>query len=566
LESKFFDRNKKPKDWFTQSCLRLSGKYRTKKNEETDPAKKKIYESKQLSFFKRSQRLGGNAPTAYTLAYGELRECFGFKRNKKFAKAKEMYATAIQSFSLIVKRFPGSTEEVKAYKQLGLLHEYFKDLEKSKTMYEECMKRIATPDVAGKVEKIDVMTSLANVHFLSNDYDGTIAALIEIDKYADSEKFKTTDDALIKKIKALEEKRITLNIFSLDNQLIPKKKELRVLKSDLKLNPEDEVLKGKVEATAKEITDGLTKTLTSFKKWLTKFQSSPNCPSVMARLGSLHQELGQSADAKRVYERLKAKYPDHEVVKLISINIVRAHLKNEDQAAAAEALEDTNLQELDDSSLQYLIREFVVEEIPRGMSSTTVKDCSAVAVKVIDILRPRYEKAKKDLNRLHWLDYRKARSLYNLNKLDPAKVILERMAKEKPYGPYIFEAKFLLGAISSKQGDYNTVSGIYASLKALSTRMPEDLNREVRISVEWANAYHDVQGDPRLTKKGRGLAMMTKDMNIEKLDEVGLFQVQKAWYLFIHYSKKMELEISELKKEFLKTYPGSPYAFKVRKL
>ena len=152
--------DKKPKDYFTQSCLRLSGKYRTMKNEAEDPNKKKEYEEKQLAYFKRSQsKGGGTASVAYSLAYGDLKACFDAKRQRKVKEAKAKYAEAVKAFENITKNFPTSSEAVNAYKQLGLLHEYFKKLELAKSMYEEYLKRIATPDVKGKIDKLDVSKS-----------------------------------------------------------------------------------------------------------------------------------------------------------------------------------------------------------------------------------------------------------------------------------------------------------------------------------------------------------------------------------------------------------------------
>jgi tetratricopeptide (TPR) repeat protein len=566
LGTRYISMNKKPKDWYTQSCLRLSGKYRSLKNEETDPVKKKEYEAKQFEYFKKSQTPGSaTAPISYTLAYNDLKEAFKLKRERQFVKAKEKYLVAVKSFMKIIKLFPTSSEAVKSYKQAGLLHEYFKDFEKSRQMYLGCLKLIATPDVAGRVDKMDVMTSLANLEFLVKDYAATLKHIQSVEEYANSVSLKTSDERLLSRLKALLEKRDTLKIFSEDSLVIPKKKELRALKSDLKLNPEDTNLLAKSAAISQEIKSDLTKTIVTFKAWLLKYPESNTEPSALARLGSLYQELDDSSNAKKTYEKLRAKYPDHEIVKLISINIVRAHLKIDDYDSAADALSTADFAEIDDESLRYLITSFVIEEAPRGMGRQTVEVCSTVAIKVIDELRPRYVKAKKDINRLHWLDYRKARSLYNLNKMSEAKSILDIMVKEKPLGPYIFDVKYLLGAIAAKQKNYVTVGMIYGSLKGLSGRMPFDLNREVRISAEWASAYVGAE-DASLLKKARGISMMTKDSNVEKLNESGQVYVQKAGYLYILYNKKMKVDIGKMKQAYLQKYPTSPYAFKVRKL
>ena len=233
------------------------------------------------------------------------------------------------------------------------------------------------------------------------------------------------------------------------------------------------------------------------------------------------------------------------------------------------AMEDINkFKELNDDNLLFLVKSFYIEELPRGMTPNVLKTCSQVAIEIIDQLRPRYVEAKKDINRLHSLDFKKARCLFNLKKFDDSKSLLNTVAKEKPFGPYIFDVKFLLGAIASKQDDYETVAKIYAGLKALSQRMPLDLNREVRISVEWASAYEE-SNEEKLMKTGRGLALMTKDTNTEELDQTGIYQVQKAWYLYILYSKKMKVpgeEIKKLKNEFLQKFPSSRYRSKVQNL
>ena len=123
----------------------------------------------------------------------------------------------------------------------------------------------------------------------------------------------------------------------------------------------------------------------------------------MARLGSLHQELDNQGEARKVYDKLKQEFPDHEVVKMISINIVNAHLKNEDYDSAVEALQQTKFEELDNDSVRYLINQFYHEEAPRGMGGQTLRACSKEVIKLLDILRPREVEAKKTINQIQWL-------------------------------------------------------------------------------------------------------------------------------------------------------------------
>ena len=566
LEDKYISYNQKPKDYFTQSCLYLSGVYRTKMNEAQDAKKKNEYDRIRTEYYERSLAGGGTAQVVYVLANKAFKLAVEAKEAKKKAEAKVQYDKSIKSFEKVIAKYPSSTEAVKSYKQMAVLHEYFKDLKKAGEMYEEYLKRVATPDVAGRVDKAQNMFGVVNIYFKGEQYEKVISSIKDLQDYITKEDFKTENKELLDKMKIVDENSSLLKMYAMDRLAAPKKKELRVIKNELKEKPEDAELKAKLTTTQDEVNKDLKEMIAEFDAWINKYSKSEQIPVAMARLGGLYQELNDSVKAKTVYEKLRRLYPDHEVVKQISLNIVRVHLDNEDLESAAGALKDVNMADLDDDSLRFLLKAFLVEEPPADMDKGTVKACSEVVLATSSELRPRYEKKdSEDLNRLHWVDYRKARALYNLNRYSEAKAILAKAAEEKKLGPYIFDIRFLMGAIASKENDYAAVSSIYSKLVALSTRMEPDLDRDVRIKVEWASAYKDAQ-DQELIKKGRGLSMMSKDANVDNLDDETVIFVQKAWYLFIYYSKGMGEDIDKLKTEFLQKFPTSPYSVPVRRL
>ena len=566
LETKYIDFNKKPKDYFTKSCLYLSGVYRTKMNEEQDAAKKKEYDRIRTEYYERSLAGGGTAQVTYVLANKAFKQAVEAKQAKKRAEADAKYKKAISSFQKVVDKYPSSTEAVKSFKQMAILHKYFKDLKSAGAMYEEYFKRVATPDVAGRVDKAQVMLDRADIYFIDKQFEKVLTAIGTLEEYMKKEDLKTDDKDLIAKLKTLNENKSLLKMYAKKDLSGNKNKELRVIKNELKNDPENAELKEKLAKAQKEVDEYLDDTINEYNNWINKYSKSEHVPVTMATLGGLYQLQNKSSQAKAVYEKLRRLYPDHEVIKQISLNIVRVHLDNEDLDSAAEALKDVKMADLDDDSLRFLLKAFLVEEKPENMDDSTLKACSEVVLATATELRPRFEKKDKDnINQLHWADYRKARALYNLNRYSEAKAILEKAAKEKPLGPYIFDIRFLQGAISSKENDYKTVSSIYSKLMALSSRMDPDLNRDVRIKVEWASAYKDAT-DKDLISKGRGLAMMSKDANVDSLEDETVIQVQKAWYLFIHYSKGLGNDINELKKEFLQKFPTSPYAVPVRRL
>ena len=567
LQGKYIDYNKKPKDYFTKSCLYLSGVYRTKMNEATDPAKKKEFDRIRTEYYERSlQGGGGTAAVNYVLANKAFAASIDLQKAKKRTEAKAQYKKAIESFANVIEKFPSSSEAVRSFKQMAVLHEYFKDLKSAGEMYEEYLKRVATPDVAGRVDKAQNMFGVVNIYFKGEQYDKVLTSIKTLQDYINKEDFKTDDNELLSKMKSLDENSSLLRMYALDKLAAPKKKEARVLRKELKEKPDDAELKTKLEAAEEVVKKDLNKMVTEFDNWINKYSKSDQIPVAMARLGGLYQELNNSAKAKAVYEKLRRLYPDHEVVKQISLNIVRVHLDNEDLDSAAGALKDVNMKDLDDDSLRFLLKAFLIEEKPEDMENLTLKSCSEIVLATSTELRPRLEaKDKENINQLHWVDYRKSRALYNLGRFSEAKAILEKAATEKPLGPYIFDIRFLQGAIASKENDYEAVSSIYSKLMALGARMEPDLNRDVRIRVEWASAYKDAE-DADLIKKGRGFAMMAKDANVDSLEEETVIQVQKAWYLFIHYTKGIGQEINELKKDFLQKFPTSPYAIPVRRL
>ena len=566
LEEKYITYNKKPKDYFTQSCLYLSGVYRTKMNEAQDANKKKEYDRIRTEYYERSLAGGGTAQVVYVLANKSFKRAVELKQAKKKAEAKAQYEKAIKSFEKVLAKYPSSSEAVKSYKQMAVLHEYFKDLKKAGEMYEEYLKRVPTPDVAGRVDKAQNMFGVVNIYFKGEQYEKVISSIKDLQDYIKKEDFKTDKKELQDKMKSLDENSSLLKMYAMDRLAAPKKKELRVIKKELKDKPEDAELKTKFAAAQEEVNKDLNEMIVEFDAWINKYTKSEQLPVAMARLGGLYQELNNSVKAKAVYEKLRRLYPEHEVVKQISLNIVRVHLDNEDLESAAGALKDVNMADLDDDSLRFLLKAFLVEEPPADMDKATLKACSEVVLATSSELRPRYEKKdSEDLNKLHWVDYRKARALYNLGRYSEANAILAKAAEEKKLGPYIFDIRFLMGAIASKENNYKDVSSIYSKLVALSTRMEPDLNRDVRIKVEWASAYKDAE-DKELIKKGRGLAMMSKDANVDNLEDETVIYVQKAWYLFIHYTKGMGEDINELKKEFLQKFPTSPYSVPVRRL
>lgn len=566
LENKYLEYNKKPKDYFTQACLYLSGVFRTKMNEAQEADKKKEYDRIRTAYYERSLSGGGTAQVVYLLANKTFKTAVELRKEKKKAESTKLYKKAIADFQKVIDRYPSSTEAVKSYKQMAVLHEYFKDLKSAGEMYEEYLKRVATPDVAGRVDKAQNMFGVVNIYFKGEQYDKVLNAIKALQDYIKEEDFKTSDKELQDKMKNLEENNSLLKMYALDKLTAPKKKELRVLKKELKDKPDDAELQSKVQEKQKVVNEELNNMVKEFDEWIAKYSKSEQVPVAMARLGGLYQELNNSTKAKAVYEKLRRLYPDHEVVKQISLNIVRVHLDNEDLESAAGALKDVKMADLDDDSLRFLVNAFLIEEKPADMDESTLKACSEVVLSTASELRPRYEaKDKDDLNKLHWADYRKARALYNLGRYSEAKTILAKAAEEKPLGPYIFDIRFLLGAIASKENDYDSVHNIYSKLMVLSTRMDPDLSRDVRIRVEWASAYKDAE-EEKLVRKGMGISMMGKDANVDEVDDETAIYIQKAWYLFIHFSKGLGKDINELKKEFLQKFPTSPYAVPVRRL
>ena len=69
-------------------------------------------------------------------------------------------------------------------------------------------------------------------------------------------------------------------------------------------------------------------------------------------------------------------------------------------------------------------------------------------------------------------------------------------------------------------------------------QIPPDLNRTARINTEYADAYANTEKKELITK-GRNLAMMSKDINVDGLEEEGVLMVQKAYYLYLMYSRSL---------------------------
>jgi tetratricopeptide (TPR) repeat protein len=566
LKGKYRSYNKAPNAYYTKMCLYLSGVYKTKMEEAKSDEEKSKFDQIRTDYYKRTLDFGeGNAPVAYALANKEFSLVFKLTEQKKKAEAKTQYLKTIKTYEALVVKYSSSLEAVKAYKKMAQLHEYFKDLEKAAANYKAYSDRLATPDLAGKIDKATIIMGIANIYFQKMNYSKTSESLKDLKAYMAKEGLKSSEPKQKKTIDTLRENSSLLNLFVADKLSVPAKKELRDLKNELKEKEGDQELEVKIAKAEKDLNKKMMLMVTSFDEWISRYNSSVQVPNVMARLGGLYQELNNSKKAKSTYEKLRRTYPDHPVVKQISLNIVKVHLDNDDIESAAIAVKDAKVEELDKGSLRYLIGAFLVEEVPAGMNKETLKSCSEVVLRASTALVGIYTKAKADLNQIHWVQYRKARALYNLGKLEESKVILEKAATEKKLGPYIFDIKFLLGAIASQQNDFAQVQSIYSKLMGLDMRMPADLNRSVRIRTEWASAYLNVD-KPELVKKGRGLAMLSKDTNIDALDEKGAQMVQKAFYLFVVFEKKMGEDITASRKEFLKRFPTSPYALTVRKL
>ena len=566
LRDKYIKYNKEPKAYYTKMCLYLSGVYKKKMDEEKDEAKKSEFDNIRTEYYKRTLEFGeGNAPVAYALANKDFKLTFDLQKQGKKAEAKEQYRKAIKTYEGIVSRYSSSLEAVKSYKKMAQLHEYFKDLNKAAENYQAYSERLATPDVAGRVDKATIMFGVANIYFQKEDYAKTGESLKGLKAYMAKEDLNTKDAKQKKTVDTLKENSTLLTLFVDDKLSTPAKKELRDLKKELKSNPEDEAVKAKVAKAEKDLDKSMKTLVDKFKNWLSTYNTSIQVPNVMARLGGLYQELNNSGLAKATYEKLRRLYPDHEVVKQISLNIVKVHLENEDIESAAIAVKDAKVEELDKDSLRYLIGAFLVEEIPADMNKETVALCSEVVLRASNVLLEIYKKDKADLNQIHWAEYRKSRALYNLGKFSEAQALLEAAVKAKPLGPYIFDQRFLLGAIASANQDFERVQKIYSRLMVLSGQLPPDLNRTARINTEYADAYANTDKKELMTK-GRNLAMMSKDINVDGLEEEGVQLVQKAYYLYLMFSKKLGNDIVETRKEFLKKFPTSPFALNVRRL
>lgn len=580
LEKKYPSYDSKPgsKKRVEGSLKYMSGVYKVKKDAEKDDAKKKVLEAKQYEYFERANNIGtGSAPITYALAAKKFDKVIDDVKKGDRKVAAESYTACIATYQGIIDKYPSSEEAVKAYRQIAKMHSYFKKYEEAAMAYEEYYKRLATPDVAGRVEKAKVIFDVGNIYFKKKNYAKAQENFDALDKFMSTQDLKS-DDANHKKVLAsLEENGSLLKIFCEDFLSFPKKKEVMRLKKELKANPENAEIKGSLSKAQAEVLKDSKTMITSFDKWLNKFPKSIQRPVVMAKLGGIYQEIGDDKKTRVIYNKLEKDFPDHPIVKQISLNIVRVHLDRGDIASAADSLDNIVYSEQIDASLEYLASKFLVTDFNEDeMSKETLKKSSEILLKVTTELDKRLVAAKEKINKIHYNQYRRAYGLYHLGRLDESQVILDKIAKEKERGPYIFKISFLQGAIASQKKDYNKVMGVYANLVRLNASQGDKRNwaREVQILTEWSSAYMSVDGSDeaskRLLLRGYGSANQAKDTNVlgVKDQETAQKAVEKGWYLAIYYGFKLgKVEESKaMKGEFTKKFPRSAYAQRVRRL
>ncbi|NQZ56221.1 MAG: tetratricopeptide repeat protein [Lentisphaeraceae bacterium] len=557
------------KEYFKKSCKYMAGVFLKLKRDADSEVEKADFQAKQVKYVELSNSLNSTADVSYKLASGKYNRVMQMIKADKRDSATADYKQAVSAFESLIKNFPSSTDALRSFEKLARLHSSFEEYSKAAEAYEEYYKRASTADLTGRIKKASVIMAVADIYFKQKAFDKALAALADLETFMAKEDLSSDDPDKKRTVALIKENSSLVSILTADKQLQSKRKELSALKNEIKQNANDASLRDRLSKAEGENEKHSLKLVRRLKGWLEEFPDSTKQPSIMAFLGGIYQQLDNVDEANVVYSELKERYPDHKVVKQIVQNIVRLHLDREDMAAAAASLSEISYEKQDDLTLEYFAQKFKLEELAVDeLGEETFMECMKVLVKSTSELNKRLIASNAKINRIHQNAFRFAYATFNLNKLSEASTILAKIAKEKPYGPYIFKVGYLQGAICAKQKEYSKAKKIFFGLLGLNARMPKrDWGREVVIQVELSAALSEAT-DKKLQLTGYGNARAATKTNIDGFGEDVKAQVERSYYLAISYAYKLgkKQEAVAMKDEFRKKFPTSPYSKRVRNL
>jgi outer membrane protein assembly factor BamD (BamD/ComL family) len=286
---------------------------------------------------------------------------------------------------------------------------------------------------------------------------------------------------------------------------------------------------------------------------------------MLARLGGLYKVQGKDAEAVAAYEKLAKMHPQSEVLKMIGINMASALFEKGEFLEGAKALEEyTDISALDDRNLYYLIKKFAAADLKEHEQ----KAVSSIVLKCFKKLNVNGF-AANEINKRHELEFIAARSMEISGKTSDALKLLNKIADEKPNGPWIIDIRLLIGKCHATEEDFTAVSENFGTLRKKAAAMnggAGDLSLKLKIEVEWSGALANSK-DPAHLKKGKALSFLAAQMNPLAINLKERYYLEKAHYLNVLYAKLTgQGDLKTMKTEFLKKYPATRFAAKVRKL
>jgi len=200
--------------------------------------------------------------------------------------------------------------------------------------------------------------------------------------------------------------------------------------------------------------DWKRKALTYFEAFLKEFAQSDHRPDNMARLGSIHLELGNSEKAQAYLRELTERYPESDAAKQAFFDLAQAACRNEKYEEAAKTFKqilEAGANDLASVNVAYATEQM----INNGQPGVALEYCKILLSRCEDDSRNDYELLRERVYQPSLV--RAGEACLQLKDYPKAVEYLEKLLETNPNTAYFFDVKFMLGTAKRNLDppDYN---------------------------------------------------------------------------------------------------------------
>ena len=519
--------NKAPKDHITKLTNYLVSVYlkESKKAEEQTA----LFENLALDVYRNAGKHGSaksNTTIKYVLANTLFNKAASLKADLK--KAEALMKDSSFLVDSLIKEHSLSRESAKIYKTLGLTYHSLGNFEKASDNIENYLTKIATFSRTPDEGQLKMRLLLSEI-------------LLNREQFSKARENLSILDGLISKSNLEAERVASLNENSAGVKVRLTFREINKLDQEKAAERYPEFIK-------------------LAESFIDKYQNSPSRPYIMAQVATLYQKMEQMDKANTIYTALQLEYPGHDAVERTSINQVMVMINERKGPEALHLLSSSDqLDKLSGKTLYSLLNQIcdITDEFSQDDSRAVLKLLGKLDVKDL----PKH--ADQVLALIE------GDALINTGQTNKAEGVLKAIIKKNPRGAYIVDLQITYAKCLAAVGDFEQLSKVYSSLYTMVSRMNQgrgNANLTVRIASQFSSMFSKAKDEKHL-KKGKSISFIASQYNPSIIDALSKVYLEESTYWNAWYSNKLKMDdFLDLKKDFLRRYPSSIFAPKLRKL